>query len=1045
MIRHEAEQEIVQGLVQRFRENYHEYTRANSDYNETLLRIDFLNPFLAALGWDVENKKQAPQHLREVVHEDTVQVDDTDEKSLNKKPDYAFRVGHERKFFLEAKKPSVAIATNDRAAFQVRRYGWSAQMPISILSNFDKLIIYNCSQRPSSKDKAAAWQRKVYSYTEYVEKFDEIYAQISREAVFSGEFDRQFGIEAKQTGTEPFDKYFLNQIERWRKSLAEEFLASNPRLSQDDINSLVQRLINRIIFLRVCEDRELEKYESLKEVQTYQDLKALFMKADKRYNSGLFDFVDDALSLNIELESNILVNIFKELYFPESPYTFAVVETDVISEIYEIFLGNVIELTNSRQIRITLKPEVVKSIGAVATPRYIVDNIVQRTLEPLCKGKSPADLSKLRIADIACGSGTFLLVAYQYLLNYHLEWYLSDGPDKHPLEIYEGRGGSWYLSLAEKRRILLNSIYGVDLDLQAVEVTQFSLSMKILENETVASIKAYLDSYKIGALPPLTDNIQWGNSLVDSTYEQFDEDISIQAEKFARLNLFDWDQAFPKIMAEGGFDLIIGNPPYIRIQNMVKYSPDEVQYYKSNLSPYTTAKSNNFDKYFLFLEKGLNLLKQSGILGYIVPNKFFKTKAGKTLRRLIASNKYLSEIVDFGVQQVFAGQTITYTCILILKKEGSSEVGIELVTDLQRWRHGEVQQSFSYNADRFSELPWRLLPPELDAFFTRLESANPLRLADSYDIFVGLQTSNDEIYIFFPEHVDENSVAFRDRKGRLWTIERDIVRPCLYKTTIPAFATLKANACIIFPYHIEVITLENGKTRKVPVLYTQDEMKSLFPACWQYLNTYKDDLEVRNVDQYTPETWYRYGRSQSLTKFDGQPKLIWYTLSQAPRYAYDKHNILFTGGGNGPYYALRANSEETYSLFYVQAILHNPVFETLIHSGSVSFRGDYSSRSKQYIENIPLRAIRSDNAEDQEIYKRIVQLVQRLIILTDTSAQAQLPYKRIPLERQKKLLRKQINELVYKLYQINESDLRLVETFKKFNEPDVTDEEDQEP
>ncbi|MEO7021157.1 MAG: DNA methyltransferase [Ktedonobacteraceae bacterium] len=1035
MSRHDAKKELVKDLVQRFSENHHEYTHPKFNYNETFLRTDFLNPFLEALGWDVENKKHAPQHLREVVHEANVQVDDKeDEGSTNKKPDYAFRVAQERKFFLEAKKPSVAIVTNSKAAFQVRRYGWNARMSISVLSNFDKLILYDCRQRPGNRDNVAVGRLKIYNYTEYVEKFDEIYDQISREAVFSGEFDKRFDSEGKQIGTERFDQYFLNQIEGWRKSLAEDLLLHNPLLNQDDINALVQRLIDRIIFLRVCEDRELEKYESLKEIKTYQDLKTLFIKADKRYNSGLFDFVEDQLSLNIEIASEVLIHIFKALYFPESPYAFAVVETDVISEIYEIFLGKTVELLDDKEIRITPKPEIVESSGVVSTPKYIVDKIVQKTLKLLCQGKSPIELSKLRIADIACGSGIFLLAAYEYLLNYHIEWYLNDGPDNHRQEIYEGISGSWYLSLTEKRRILLSNIYGVDLDLQAVEVTQFSLLLKILENETAASINAYLTQYNMRALPKLADNILWGNSLVDSAYAQFDKNVSMQAENFAKLNPLDWEQAFPKVIAEGGFDLIIGNPPYIRIQNMVKYSPNEVQYYKSRFSPYSTAKNDNFDKYALFIERSLFLLKSSGSLGYIVPNHFFKTKAGAVLRNIIASNKYLTEITDFGVQQIFARQTTTYTCILLLSKMASPLVRVEYVTNLYKWRYGNDQKSISYSADDFDERPWRLVPPQLNELFERLLKQNPSRLKDVYNIFVGLQTSDDKIYILYPRQETADSITFEDVNGRQWTIERSIVRPALYDIPVPAFATPRANTYMIFPYHTETITLKNGKTVQRAILYTPDEMQNQFPECWQYLNEHKDRLEIRKTQGYTPETWYRYGRSQSLTKFDGQSKLIWSTLSLDARYAYDEGNILFTGGGNGPYYALRQERTSQYALFYVQAILHHPVFEAMIHSGSVRVRGDYSSRGKQFIADIPIKMIDFENKNEHEVYSRIVLLVQQLNTLTNAFTQAKLPKVKIPLERQLHLLRKQVNELINTLYIIGEDDLRWIEEFSKTNE-----------
>src|SRR5579885_2456530 len=477
---------------------------------------------------------------------------------------------------------------------------------------------------------------------------------------------------------------------------------------------------------------------------------------------------------------------------------------------------------------------------------------------------------------------------------------------------------------------------------------------------------------------------------------------------------------------------------------MVKYSPDEVPSDKSQFSPYTTAKSDNFDKYALFIEKSLSLLKLSGSLGYIVPNKFFKTKAGASLRQLLISHRYLSEIVDFGVQQVFAGQTTTYTCILVLRRTAPDQVLVEYVTDLQKWRYGEAPRSASYNPDDFGSAPWRLVPPQVDDFFDRLQTQNPLRLGNVYDIFVGLQTSDDKVYIRSPEREDANSVTFKDINQRLWTIEKAIVRPCLYDEPVPAYATPRPNAYIIFPYHIETVILRNGKTEERPFLYTQDEMQSQFPECWRYLNAHKNRLDPyapdkvpstrRSVQGYTSDTWYRYGRSQSLTKFDGQPKLIWSTLSLNARYAYDTRNILFTGGGNGPYYALRQEPAFNYSLFYVQAILHHPVFEAMIYSGSVRVRGDYSSRGKQFIADIPIRMIDFESKSDRERYNRIVALVQQLISVTDNLSQAKLPKVRIPLERQLDLLKRQINELIEELYGMEEDDLRLVEDLKKMNE-----------
>jgi len=879
----------VKELVEGFTRNHALYTDSQSDYNETQLRVDFLNPFLTALGWDVFNKKQAPQHLREVVHEDTVEVADGGEV-LAKRPDYALRLGTERKFFVEAKRPSVPITTNDPPAFQVRRYGWNARLPVSVLTNFDKLVIYDCRVLPQAGDNVREARLKVYDYTEYVPKFDEIYDQLSREAVYSGRFDELFEVEEERAGTEPFDEYFLRQIETWRERLGHDIAQRNPTITQAELNFLVQRLLNRIIFLRICEDRELERYQALYAIQTYDELKALFHQADERYNSDLFDFIEDQLSLNIQVGSEVLIAVFQELYYPASPYAFSVVEVGILGEIYERFLARQIVTTNG-QAAVVEKDEIVAAHGVVPTPKYIVDTIVQKTLEPLCASKSPAELAQLRVADIACGSGSFLVAAYEYLLNFHLEWYLQNGAARHSDKIYKGSQNTWRLTLPERQRILCTCIFGVDNDPQAVEIARFSLLLKVLENVPAVAITAHLQQHHVRALPNLHANVQCGNSLVDSTYFDYDSDALTDEEQFASLNPLDWAIAFSAVFAEGGFDAVVGNPPYIRIQNMVRYFPQEVPYYQSDESPYTCTQSDNFDQYYLFIERGLSLLKPSGRLGYIVPHKFFSLKSGQALRKLLSEGQHVAEIVHFGVQQVFGKRRTTYTCILVLARQATASFIVEHVNDLLAWRRGQSGKVEQYPSTYLGETPWEFVSPATRQVFERLRAENPTTLEQVANIFVGVQTSADKIYIFEPTGETADEVTFNDIEGASWTIEKAVLRPCLMDVELPPFSHPQSNTCIIFPYRIV-----GGRAS----LYMPAEMQEQFPKCWAYLTAHRAALERRSIQGRTPETWYRYGRSQSLTKFDGTPKLIWPILSLEPCYAYDDRDIVFHRGWQRP-------------------------------------------------------------------------------------------------------------------------------------------------
>ena len=210
----------------------------------------------------------------------------------------------------------------------------------------------------------------------------------------------------------------------------------------------------------------------------------------------------------------MLKDILKRLYYPDSPYEFSVLPADILGQVYEQFLGKVIRLTAGHQAEVEDKPEVKKAGGVYYTPTYIVDYIVKNTVGKLLEGKTPKKAAELRILDPACGSGSFLIGAYQYLLDWHRDWYVEHGPEKHRKELYQGPGGDWRLTTAEKKRILLNNIYGVDIDSQAVETTKLSLLLKVLEGETSESLDAQLSFLHERALPDLAANIKCGNSLI---------------------------------------------------------------------------------------------------------------------------------------------------------------------------------------------------------------------------------------------------------------------------------------------------------------------------------------------------------------------------------------------------------------------------------------------------------------------------------------------------------------------------------------------------
>ncbi len=956
-------------LVEAYQKHFKQYSRP--DYNETEVRNDFVNPFFEILGWDVQNKKNLPQHLREVKHEASVFVEENG-KQVKKKPDYEFHVGSTPYFFLETKKPNVDIMASKEAAFQTRRYGWNGNLEISVLSNFTDLVIYDTSVRPNENDKPSVAQVAHFHFTEYVDKFDEISRLLSYETVVSGAFEKTFENISSSLKKEPFDKYFLSQIKEWRLVLSEDIVKNNSTINQETLNIFVQKLINRIVFLRICEDRELEKYESLKNIGTYAELKKVFTAADKKYDSGLFELIDGE---QFEISDSILVDIFKELYYPNSCYEFSIVDPFIIGQIYELFLEEEIVIKDGIVVA-ERKPEIVDSQGVVNTPKNIADIIVKTTLTPLFSDEKFTEWDSYRIADICCGSGNFLLSAYEFIINRYIEYYMKNCLD---MAIQKGLlisdvGNNFKLSYEKKREILQNNIWGVDIDILAVEVAKFSLLIKLIEDSSLYEMESFVKNNNCRILPSLDNNIKNGNSLVDEKYIEFNANILNNPEMVEKIKIFNWENEF-----EGEkFDAIVGNPPYIRVQNMVHFSENEYEYYKSEVSKYETAKSDLLDKYFLFMEKGLQLLKPKGKMGYIIP---------------------------FGTEQVFRGRS-TYTCLLFVEKNERKTFEIGFVKDINKFYATESAEMKEYPIEYLSAAPWTFLSNEIVR--TLEKKKGKCQSLDSLaDIFVGLQTSADPIYIIEPKSEEKGIIKFIDCNGRKQEIEAAITKPCIYDMQLEKYAKIEENRRIIFPYY------QKGKKQ---VLYSIDEMKQLFPKTLKYFESFKEELCKRSINNMSENNWYQFGRSQSLKRFVKGEHLVWSVLATQGNYVYDTRTICFTGGGNGPFYGLEKKEDTRESLFYIQAVLNYWMIEMVVKSKASKFRGDYYSHGKQFVAQLPIYRINFDDSNEVKIHDAIVDTVKKLMELKNKRDQQQTKPQKETYKRLIQIEDKKLDGLISKLY-----------------------------
>ena len=990
----------LKNLVERFHENIEFYKNPKNSYNEHSCRIEYIDPLLKLLGWDVANEKGLSPQYREVIAENY--------STRTDRPDYTLTLRGVPKFFVEAKKPAIDIINDAAPAIQTRKYGWNAKHKIAVLTNFEYLVIYDTCYIAYENDGSSVARYRLYHYTEYVEKFSEINSLISRDSVYSGEFDFYLNENFPAIGghTQQVDELFLFQINEWRVALSNELYAKGGRYtSLEVLNDVVQEFINQIIFLRICEDKNLPLYHKLKDTitdstQLKDKLEELLRAADKRYNSGIFSG-DDII---FDISCDVIKNMIENLYYPQSPYLFNIIEPNLLGKIYEMFLTEKLILLDNNVIGLGRKKD-CQNRSVVTTPTEIVKYMVDKTLSRVCIGKSPKEILDISIADIACGSGIFLEEAFAFLQNYCVQWYISHGQIDHLVEI----GVDLFkLPLQEKKEILCSCIYGIDIDVHAVEVAKFSLLIKLIEDETAPSVVEV-----VPILPDLSNNIHFGNSLVSNKELT---GISKASSQIMDIIPFEWNE----INCGKRFDVIIGNPPYVNTEGMHTLLPSaEFEVYKKR---YNTSYKQ-FDKYFIFIEQALNKVKETGCVCYIVPNKFFKIGAGEKLRNLIARNRMLVSLDDFGDAQLFEDKTI-YSSIVLLTKESQSTFIYSSVDSANKLWSGEEVSSIELNSDVLNKLPWRLTT-DLD-FLKMLQKIDEVSvpITEHINIFNGIQTSAERptpIYWFSADEIvaEYADTIEIDRDGNNYIIEKALLRPYFKPTKksekgLNSYSVLKTDKQIIFPYD------DDGH------LISIDNMRSSYPGTYAYLFAHYDrlvpkcvsDNGIRDVPNATADTWYQYGRTQALTAFINTPKLIVGVLSKEPMYVMDTNDILISSGGTAGYCAISKKEDSPYALEYIQAWLTNPITERILQIVGSDFENGFIARGTFALSTLPFVELDFNEERQKAIYDRVVSASQEIYVINDELSTK--PSKRIAnlLQRKKDKLITEINNLIGEVYRL---------------------------
>jgi len=952
----------ILSLVERF-ELYQESYRSGQ-YNEAQLRHDFLDPFWEILGWDIHNKQGFAEAYRDVIYEGALRIG-----HATKAPDYCFRIGGTRKFFLEAKKPSVLIKEDVSPAFQLRRYAWSAKLPLSVLSNFEEFVVYDTHVRPVKDDPASTARIFCCTFREYAEKWDWIASIFSRDAVLKGSFDKfAEGTRAKR-GTASVDDAFLDEIEAWRKSLAQNLALRNPKLTQRELNFAVQTIIDRVIFLRICEDRNIEDYGRLLALvnggDIYQRLCELFQEADDKYNSGLFHFKaekgrhepPDELTPGLHVDDKLLRDVLRNLYYPESPYEFSVLSIDILGQVYERFLGKTIRLTEGHRAVVEEKPEVKKAGGIYYTPTYIVNYIVRNTVGKLLEGKTPAQVAKLRILDPACGSGSFLIGAYQYLLDWHLDWYAANDPEKRtkgskPVLLQVGARG-WRLTIAERKRILLNNIFGVDIDSQAVEVTKLSLLLKVLEGETEQTLQPMLRFFHERALPDLGENIKCGNSLVDSDFYDRQQMLLLNENERFRINHFDWsgEDGFSEVMRTGGFDVVIGNPPYILLQQDFR-DDRQIKYFRSKFE----GASYKLDTYHLFIEQGIRLSRQGGRCGMITPANFLTNNYLHKLRHLILERSAVDHIlvVDGGV---FQGVSVD-NAVLVLAPGKKTMQDFAIVHALA-------------TSTGFQET-------------SRVVVSIKRSLRDKHVLFTG---SSDRVLSALWEKVANKSVSL----GEIADINfgKQLRDRNKFQEDVVSVADLKA------------------VRRNYRPCYTGRDV-ARYRLEWSNLACLNDDIAQR-------------GGCWDVAKHDAKSKLVTRQIGRYPDFAIDARGYQCLN----TMFMVNLKVMEP-SPRFVLGVLNSKLMQRLWLDRFYDQRRTFPKIKGTYLKQLPIVRLNLANQAERAHYNYLEKLAQRMVELH--RKQAKTPAEQTALARQIAATDAQIDRLVYQLYGLTEQEIKIVES-----------------
>jgi adenine-specific DNA-methyltransferase len=608
--------------------------KEQTSYNEANTVNTFIRPLFEALGWDFAN-------IDEVEAEKTI---------VKGRVDYVFKVKKVSRFCVEVKSLHHDLTDQDRE--QAISYAYNKGVTWAILTNFARTQVFNAEVKGDPKNARFLDLR----CEDYLAEFNDLWL-LSKESASSDALEDKAEKYSKVARRIPVEKKLYEQLTRWRADLFNQVYGFNKDIgiTLDQTDQLIQKFFSRLIFIRTAEDRDLANNHPLlsavhqwesKETGLLENVRSIFQDFAHVFDSEIFPLMDPWQQ--IWVNDHILADIINGLYQVPGDYAkyyFDVIEPDVLGQVYEQYLGYVAKAVKPKpplqqtffpitaeQIEISAKRDKRKKGGIYYTPKWVTDYLVRQTINRYFKEHSHPEILNMKILDPACGSGSFLIRAYDELLSYHAK--INSKPVAE-------------LTWQERIRILTRNIFGVDKDPQAVEIARLNLLIRALAQREL--------------LPSLEDNIQCGNSLVFGKDEELEK---LLGSNFKDCKPFNWDNRFADIMKSGGFDVIIGNPPYVmelrankEIFRQLRATPFGIKYYEPKM-----------DLFYFFIELGIDLLKPGGYLGFIVQQYWVSRTHASKLRKKVFDETCPLSLVDFGEYQVFRDAPGQHNMITVFNK-----------------------------------------------------------------------------------------------------------------------------------------------------------------------------------------------------------------------------------------------------------------------------------------------------------------------------------------------------------------------------------------